>query len=181
MIRDGRGRGYLAEVNKRQQLAVFASVEEEFKYISEKYGEAFIWTCETYDYAAADTILSVKNIRDDKNLHIFKIALHGDTETEVEIHVPTASFTDAGTEVVGQALNRILDKNGANYATAKANETGNTQGDVVERVRIKADTDYKVPLEGALILGENQAICVDYVTVGTEAHVSIWGYYKDKE
>lgn len=179
-LKDGKGRGYIAEVNKRQQLEVAASVEEEFKYISENYGEAFIWTIETYDYDAEDTILLVRNDRSDKNLHVFKIVLHGDTETEVEIHVPTASFSIAGTEVVGQALNRVLDKNGTNYATAKADETGNTQGDVVVRVRIKADTDYKVPMEGALILGDSQSVGVDYATVGAEAHVSIWGYYKDK-
>jgi len=179
-IKDGKGRGNVAEVNERQQLGVFASVEEEFKYFSEKYGEAFIWTNETYDYAAADTILLVRNDRQDKNLHIYKICLHGDTETEVEIHVPTATFTIAGTAVVGQALNRAIDKDATTYATAKATETGNTQGDVIERRRIKADTDMKVKPVGALILGYLQALGVDYVTVGAEAHVSIWGYFKDK-
>lgn len=177
-INDGKGKNGAAEVNENQQLVVFATVAEELKFISENFGEAFIWTNETYDYAAADTILLVRNDHASKNLHIYKILLHGDTQTEVEIHVPTASFTIAGTAVVGEALNRASDKDATAYATAKADETGNTQGDVVERVRIKADTDYPVEMLGALILKTNQAVGVDYVTDGGEAHVSIWGYYK---
>lgn len=150
----------------------------EFQRISDEKGEAFIWTNETYDYAAGDTILLVRNDHATKNLYVEKIKLHGDTETEVEIHIPTAAFTIAGTAVVGEALNRLLDKDASTYATAKADETGNTQGDVIERVRIKADTDYKIDFGGAVKLKSNQSIGVDFVTVGTEAHVSIWGYYK---
>lgn len=175
-IEDGAGSGRVAKVDELQRLVV--SAEEEFRFISEEYGEAFTWTNETYDYAATDTILLVRNDHSTKKLHIWKIFLHGDTETEVEIHVPTAAFTIAGTAVTGQALNRHSDKDATNYATAIADETGNTQGDVVERRRIKADTDMEVDFAGALILGHEQAVGVDYVTDGGEAHVSIWGYYK---
>ena len=164
------------EVNSKGQAMV--DRRSEFERVSEDSGEVFIWTCETYDYAAADTILLVRNDRTDKDLHILKVVLHGDTETEVEIHVPTVAFTIAGTAVVGEALNRSLDRDATTYATAKANETGNTQGDVIERKRIKADTDMEVNLDGAVILGSNQAIGIDYVTIGAEAHVSIWGYFK---
>ena len=167
---------HILEINSGGQALV--DRRSEFERISEETGEAFIWTNETYDYAAADTILLVRNDHASKKLHIHKIMLHGDTETEVEIHVPTATFTIAGTAVVGEALNRLLDRASTTYATAKANETGNTQGDVVERVRIKVDTDYKVKFDGALILAAEQAVGVDFVTVGAEAHISIWGYYK---
>lgn len=167
---------YKLEINSEGQAPV--DVRSEFQRISEDKGEAFIWTNETYDYAAADTILLVRNDRTDKKLYIEKIALHGDTQTEVEIHVPTASFTIAGTAVVGECLNRAMDKDATVYATAKADETGNTQGDVIERVRIKADTDYPVNFDGALILDSNKSVGVDYVTDGAEAHVSIWGYFK---
>lgn len=177
-IDDGTGKNYSQKVDEYNRALVLATVEQEFKFISEKTGEAFIWTNETYDYAAADTVLLVRNDLTNKNLHIWKIKLHGDTETEVEIHIPTAAFTIAGTAVVGEALNRVLDKNAASYATAKANETGNTQGDVIERVRIKADTDLPIEFAGAVILDADKSIGVDYVTDGGEAHVSIWGYYK---
>jgi hypothetical protein len=173
---DDGSTGNVAQVTTRHELKSYASVEEEFKRISEEDGEAYIWTNETYDYAAADTILLVRNDHQTKNLHIWKIHLHGDTETEVEVHVPTATFTIAGTAVVGEPLNRSIDNTA--QATAKADETGNTQGDVVERRRIKANIDDDVDFVGALVLKYNQAIGVDYVTDGAEAHVSIWGYFK---
>jgi hypothetical protein len=169
----------VAKVTALGQLYVKAMIETEFEFISETTGEAFIWTIETYNYAGGDTILLVRNDHATKHLHIEKIVLHGDTETEVEIHVPTASFTIAGTVVVGEGLNRTKDLDATAYATAKADETGNTQGDVIERVRIKADTDYLVSFDGALILNTNKAVGVDYVTVGAEAHVSIWGFFKE--
>lgn len=140
-------------------------------------GDAYIWTIEDYNYGAADTILSVRNDHSTKNLHITKIKLHGDTETEVEIHVPNTAYTPGGTVVVGENLNRTIQRTAE--ASARANETGQaTQGDVIERVRIKVDTDYEIDFGGALILGNDDAVAVDYTTVGGEAHVSIWGYFK---
>ena len=170
----------VANVSDVGQLSVLASTETEFDFISDTNGEAFIWTIETYNYDAADTIILVRNDHATKKLHIEHIFLHGDTETEVEIHVPTTAFTIAGTNiVVGQGLNRTFDLDATAYASAFDDETGNTQGDVIERRRIKADTDMTVDFDGALILNTNKAVGVDFVTVGGEAHVSIWGYYKD--
>ena len=170
----------IAEVTKENQLLVLAAVESEFDYISETTGEAFIWTVETYNYAGADTILLVKNIHATKKLHIEKMFLQGDTETEVEIHVPTTAFTIAGTNiVVGQGLNRTFDLDATAYASAFDDETGNTQGDVIERKRILADIEKEVNFNGALILNTGKSIGIDFVTVGGEAHVSIWGYYKE--
>lgn len=172
--------GTPADVSKEHQLLTKAMQESEFEFISEHTGEAFIWTIETYDYDGADTILSVRNIHATKKLHIHKIFLHGDTETEVEIHVPTSDYTPTGTAVVGQGLNRTFDVDATAYATAIADETGQaTQGDVIERRRIYANTLMEVPLEGALILPNKKAVAVDYVTAGTEAHVSIWGFFKE--
>ena len=172
--------GHIADVSPGGQLFTKAMVESEFEYISEHTGEAFIWTIETYNYAGGDTILSVRNIHATKKLHIHKIFLHGDTETEVEIHVPTSDYTPTGTAVVGQGLNRTFDVDASAYATAIADETGQaTQGDVIERRRIKANIDMEVPFEGALILPNKKAVAIDYVTVGGEAHVSIWGFFKE--
>ena len=169
----------VANVSPDGQVWTKAMVETEFEYISEHTGEAFIWTIETYNYDAADTILSVRNIHATKQLHIEKIFLHGDTETEVEIHVPTSDYTPTGTAVVGEGVNRKFDVDATAFATAIADEVGQaTQGDVIDRRRIKVDTDMEVNFNGALILPNKKAIAVDYVTVGGEAHISIWGFFK---
>ena len=169
-----------ADVNEAGQLFTKAMQESEFEFISEHTGEAFIWTNETYNYDAADTILSVRNIHATKKLHIDRIVLQGDTQTEVEIHIPTTDYTPTGTAVVGQGLNRTFDVDATAYATAIADETGQaTQGDVVERRRIMADIPMVIPFEGALILPNKKAVAIDYVTVGGEAHISIWGFFKE--
>jgi len=165
--------GRVLEVDDEGRAAIDA--KSEFLNASLK-GDAYTWTIETFDYEGADTVLSVLNQHSDKNLYIYKILMHGDTETEVEIHVPTATFTPSGTAIVGVNLNRTSSK--VAETICKAKETNNAQGAFVERVRIKANKDYIVQLDGALVLGFDQAICVDYVTDGGEAHVSIWGYFK---
>lgn len=151
-------------------------VRSEMQRVSQDEGNSYIWTNETYDYTAADTILLVRNDHSTKNLYIDKIYLYGDTATEVEIHVPTVAFTIAGTAVVGEPLNRTTDRTA--QATAKANETGNTQGDVIERVRLNAITEMELDFHGSIVLGYEQSIGIDFVTNGAVAHVSIWGYFK---
>ena len=169
-----------ADVSEFDQLFTKAMTETEFEFISEHTGEAFIWTNETYNYDAADTILSVRNIHATKKLHIEKIVLQGDTETEVEVHVPTSDYTPTGTAVVGQGLNRRFDVDATAFATAIADETGQaTQGDVIERRRILADTEKVIEFNGSLILPNKKAVAVDFVTVGGEAHISIWGFFKE--
>lgn len=139
-------------------------------------GDAYTWVMETYSATGVDTVLIVKNDHSSKDLYITKIRLHGIAETEVEIHVPIVAYSEAGTPVLGENLNRTTRK--AAEAIAYQDETSNAQGDVIERVRIKADTDYLVDFEGALVLGYGDAVGVDYATTNTEVHVSIWGYFK---
>jgi len=166
--------GELMEVDADSRLLVDARSEW---LNAVRNGDAYIWANETYNYDAADTIISVRNDHSTKNLHIEKIKLHGDTETEVEIHVPNTTFTPTGTAIVGENLNRTIQRTAE--ATAIGDETGQaTQGDVIERVRIKADTDYIIDFGGAFILGHDDSVGVDFVTVGAEAHISIWGYFK---
>jgi hypothetical protein len=139
-------------------------------------GNAYIWATEPLSIDVTDTALLVRNDHQTKNLHIEKIAIHSFVETEIEIHVPTAAFTPTGTAVVGECLNR--DDDNTALATAKADETANTQGDVIERIRVKSDTDYTVDFGGALILGYSQSVAVDTTEASTELQVSIWAFFK---
>ena len=42
MIRDGKGRGFLAEVNEQQQLTAVVVAQREESYIADKFGETYI-------------------------------------------------------------------------------------------------------------------------------------------
>jgi len=138
-------------------------------------GYAFTWSIESYDTTVADTILAVRNDHSTMKLYITTIEIRQDSaEVEVEIHSPTATYTSAGTAVVGACLNRTINKTAE--ATAHAKETGNTQGTIVKRVSIKAEPT-TIDMTG-LTLGYDQAVGVDFVTGGDWCYMCITGYFK---
>jgi len=171
---DITGDGKVVKVYEDRGLKVDARTD--FQRASDD-GDAFSWTIETYDFTAADTILAVRNDHSTKNLHIEKIKLQSNADaTEIEVHVPTASYTSAGTAVVGTNLNRTSNK--VAEATAHATETGNTQGTVVERFELFIDKPVVLEFGGALMLGHDQAVGVDCVTGGDTVYCTIIGYFK---
>lgn len=172
---DGKGRGYLAEVDSDNRVRVSARSQEEIEVVSETDGQAFTWTNLTYNYTGADTILLVKNTGDTP-LHILSIECSGDTATEVIVHVPTTEVTPTGTAVTGFNLN--LGSGNVAEATAIADETNNTQGDIVYSQRMLASTVLPIMLHGAVILTKNKSIGVDFVTVGAACNVTIMGYFE---
>ena len=134
--------------------------------MSRDEGQAYSWSSGTYDYAALDTILLVKNTSTTKPLFITSISLSGDTDTRVVIHRPTTEVTPTGTSVTGVNLSGPDSTNAAD-ATAIRDETNNSQGSIIWSGEIQAASDpYIVDLKNAVILGTNQSIGVDYVTDG---------------
>jgi len=150
-------------------------------YNAREEGLAFSWTNATYNYTAGDTILGVYNTSATKKLRIHGVYLWGDAATLVKIHRPTAaSVTMAGTAVEGVNLNGSFSTPAP--ATAKADETGNTLGEILLTVGIVASgASVFVGLDDIVTLGQNQMIGVDYVTVGTAASVTIVGYFEADE
>jgi uncharacterized protein YjbI with pentapeptide repeats len=174
---DGKGNCYVAEVNKDNQLSTFSITETEFEFVSKEKGLAFSWASGTYDPDAGDTVLLVKNTSSTKNLHIDTITISTDTETRAVIHVPTADVTVAGTTITGVNLN--LTNSNVAEASAARDETGNTQGNVVWSGEVQANSDpFLVDFAGALILGANNSVGVDFVSATTACDVTITGHYQ---
>ena len=140
-----------------------------------KAGRAFSWTNATYDYDAADTILTVCNDHTGGwKLNIEAVDCSGDTATQIQIHLPSYA-TWAGTAVTGVNLN--ADSGETAVATAKCDETGQaTQGSVVGGGTIPVSETIRFWLP-RVSLGYHKAIGVDYVAAGTAAIVTIYGYY----
>ena len=140
-------------------------------------GLAYSWSNATYNYDAADTILAVQNTSTTHNLHIDQIWCHGDTTTRVIVHATSEDgFTIAGTTVTGVNLNRASSNTAA--ATARADETGNTQGNIIWAGSIPADNATPVAIGLGVILDLNDAIAVDFTDDGGEALVTIIGHYE---
>lgn len=180
-IIDGTGKGYSAKVNEYNQQEVSAVQKSELAFISEETGEAFSWTTVTSDLAAADTGLLIANTHTTKKLHICDWRVYSDVPTAIQIHCP-AYPTLAGTVVTGQCLNRSRDLDVANYALAYSDETGNTQGDIIETVHtneVATDVnELKGDFGGSLILGPRQCIAWDIVEDSAAFQIAAKGYYK---
>lgn len=174
-IEDGSGGGYKSKVTSENKLRTYATTEPEISFESETNSRAYSWTNATYDYTAADTVLLVKNTSSSLNLIIESITLGGDTETAVTIHAPTCA-SPTGTAVTGVNLNRKFSTTPAS-ATAKVNESTNSQGEVIITVQIDGSQSSFVDLNDSVILGVNDCIAVDYVTDGGACYVTIMGYY----
>jgi len=164
-----------AGVDTDGRSKVISSNEERIAAISREEGEAYSWSNVSYDYAAADTIVLVKNTSSTKKLHVTDIFLSGSTATIATIHRTTCT-TPTGTAITGINLNGSFSNVAS--ATAIGDETTNVQGSIIQNVELRAVTVEHIKFDGALILNESQCIAVDYVTDGTTANVTIRGYFK---
>ncbi len=176
VIKDG-ATGSVAKVNTQNQLLVRAITEPEIEDASEA-GQAYSWTSGNIDIDAGDTILLVKNTSD-TNFHVTTIVLSGgNVATRYTVHFPTTDVTVAGNTIVGVNLNT----GSANVAdaTAASDETGNSQGDIINDVSLLATTSFTLHTEG-ILLAKNKSIAIDQVTESTAGSVTIVGHYEQAE
>ena len=176
LIEDGTGKGFRAQVDSQSRLRTHAVAESDLHAISED-GDAYSWSSGTYDPGAADTILLVKNTGNTP-LHIEGIWLTTDVDTRVVIHIPTSEVTPtSATTPVGTNLN--TSSSNVAEATAKQNETNNTQGAIVWAGEIYAASGpFYVDFQGSVILAKNVSIGVDYVADVAACDVTIIGFYE---
>jgi len=165
-------------VNTEGEATVFAVTEEELEHVSEHDGLAFNWSSGTVDIDAADTVLLVKNTSTTHELHIETIEIdNGSVASEYDIHVPTTEVTPTGTTVTGFNLNTARSE--VAEASAKSDETNNTQGTIIATRYMSVDENTSVDVRG-LILGTNKSVAVDVVANTSESAVTIIGLYKLK-
>ena len=146
-------------------------------YLSRDDAQAYSWVNATYDYAAGDTILLVKNTNTTKVLVVEAVLVSGDTATEVIVHRPTTAVaTPTGTAVTGVNLNGQSSLPAS--AVAKGDETTNSQGDIIVSARIPVNTPINLGVPGVVRLAQDQSIGVDFVTDGAACNVTITGYYE---
>ena len=151
--------------------------ESKMGYASRVDGLAFSWTNVTYDYAALDTILLVKNTSSTKKLIIDSISMASDTATLAVIHFPACSVV-TGTSVTGLNLNKS--SGNVAEATAVSDETTNSQGDIYHNVYLEALKTKEHLTGDAIVLGQGDCIAIDFVTDGGAAYCSVEGYFTDE-
>ena len=178
LVEDGTGTNNKQKVDSLNQAHTRAFTSDQMARAALD-GNAFTWSPGTYNYTGVDTILLVQNDSDLLNLVITDIWMRGDTETDATVHFTDgAVFAHSGTNVVGVNTNRASGKSAD--ATCTGDEVSNTQGNVYWEGRLSADTELHIDTRGAVILGLDDCIAVDFVTTGAEAYVTIAGYFTPK-
>lgn len=176
IIYDGTGSGKACKVNVDNMAHTYAVTNPRFADAAARESLAFSWSNVTYNYTALDTILLVKNEDPDRLLRIGPIWISGDSATEFIVHCPVCA-SPTGTAVTGVNLNRR--SNNVAKATAIANESTNSQANVVMRGRGLANFSFNFDFFGSLVLGEDDCLAVDFTTVGAACNVTVLGYYQD--
>ena len=142
-------------------------------------GDAYRLTGLSADIDAGDTVLLVKNT----GTRVFKVAqiiINGGNATSLyDIHfLDTASTAPAGTAVLAVPLNGRKDNGyGTTALIAKNDETGYTQGTILEEAAVLATTRVVVDMHD-MALGNNQAIAIDQITESTAGGVTVVGFFE---
>jgi hypothetical protein len=161
-------------------LQTLAVGKSEMAFISERDGLAFSWTTVTDDIDATDTALLICNTHQTKNLYITQVNLWTDVHAQFQIHSPAYSASFTGTAVTGVNLNRKSLE--VAQAVAYADETANTQANIIETIRNnEVGTDqFEVNrnYDGAIILGYQKSIAIDIVEESGAFQATVLGYYK---
>lgn len=179
LIEDGKGTGRKCAVNSNNELVVHAVTNSFLQQESDEFGNAYVWSSGLVTGAslsASSTVLALKNTAVGK-LHIDRIVICSNGADEYIVQLPSNNFTPAGdTEITGININ--TDSNNTADATAYTDESGNTQGDILEYVFAGATSRTVVDMRG-IFLGKNKSIAVDAVGGDSNCSVSIYGHYID--
>ena len=138
--------------------------------------KAFVWTTTKAALAAGETALLIRVIQGTWNLHVEKIKVWVDSACEIAIH----TTIDPATALVGTAVTgKCLDRRGADttLSESKGDETGLSQGTIIEADYLVAKETKYFAYEGTLVIDNGKSIAVDCVHE-TEAIVTMWGYFK---
>jgi len=161
--------------------AVAVRVESDFEY-AVRNGNAYSWSCLTYDYTAINTILAVENNSPTMDLHIQEIHIQGDTASQFIVHTDAGLTVTGGNVVTGVNLNRNSGNNAA--ATSVDCDTGNTGSTGYAKRLITglvaADGNVVLTLNGCIVLPNDHTICVDLTDEGGACNCTIIGYYKTR-
>lgn len=176
IIEDGKGLYGAAGVSPDQRLLAECNVSPRVFYRSQDHELAFSWTS-SYAVQATEAGLYVKNTSVLYNLYIDVVRVSGPTASLWTLRKVTG--TGSGTTVTGTNLN--FSSTIAAEATALGNAavTGLTAGVIVTQVYSGVGIQAELDFDGALILGQNDAVALVATTTQASAcALVVRGWYE---
>lgn len=175
-ISDGKGRGYLAEVNVEQELVCRAVTEPEIEH-SSSLGRAYAWDSTELDIDIGDTMLFVQNTSDTP-LVLDSLIINGSNVICTwDVGIGTATTTATGTTVTGVNLNTGFEGLAAE-ANAFSDETAVADASVIVRIKTGVSGHHVHSLTGA-ILRKNHYIQINQETESTSGSAILVGHYEN--
>ena len=175
-IEDGKGTGSRAAVSTNR-LNVSARADSRIFYHSRDDGDAYIVTS-IDTAAAAEFNIYFQNTSSTQNFVVNEIAL-GSAVLAIFKIVTVTGTAAAGSVLTPVNMNRTSSKAASATCRGDGAITGLTEEHLLASVSVLADASVVVDFHDALILGNNDAIAVEYDTgAGGTMHATILGYYE---
>ena len=176
MIRDGKGRGYLAEVNADNLLETNAVIETTYAFASRAKGRAFVAASAAITTDGTDNnVFFLKNPSDSKYVVIAQIDVSCTTTSTVTINL-AETYSAGGTGITPVNLNRasgnssVVTNTNAYYGDDMT--LGGTAS-IYSYFVTPANTPFREEILDAILLGNNDTISVSINAAAGTAYVSI--------
>jgi len=174
-IEDGKGRGYLLEVDSSNRVRAAAVVRKEIVAVSEVEGRAFIAETNFTTTGTNQIFFYLKNDDTALNLHINRIIMNTNSASMFHLYKVTGTTT-GGNAVTPTNLNFNSSDTASVTCLGGASITG-LSTTKLHHARILASDTMMVEWAGAIILGNGDAIAIECTTNTTFATCSVEFYF----
>ena len=177
-IKDGKGTGYLAEVDNRHRLNTRAVTETENKFVNAEDEESFLYYSDITPTGAGDIFLYLKNT-DSKDLIVnWYRVWSGTTAEAIDIYVGMTGTPTNTTAIVPHNMNVTS----ANTATGLFYESvdmgGLSGGTLMDRIRLSGDgKDVIDSYPGDIVIKSGGVMTLVALTGAIALEVTLSFYY----
>ncbi len=137
-------------------------------------GKAYAWTAPSINVAVGESLLTVRNDSEIDLLIVpYALVTGGNVASVVTIHKVVTAYTDAGGAVIVAA--GLGPASPAAPVSARTNESGSAQGNIIAAPILLTETTLLVPL--GVVLAGGEAVSADQVTESTAGGITFYGYF----
>ena len=181
-LKDGTGKGYLAEVDSRHRLHTRSITETENKYINLLDAESYLYYSDITPTGAGDVFCYVKNTGDkDLILNWYRI-WSGTSAEAIDIYVGMTGTPSGTTTITPTNMNITSSNIAAGEFYEGVDITGLSGGTFVDRLRLSGDgNDVTTGYPGDIIIKKGGILTLQALNGAIALEVTLSFYYKEEE
>ena len=177
-MKDGTGKGYLAQVNMDNRLVTTAISESIDSHINQKEGQSYSIIVSQTPTGAGDCFCYIRNLSTDFKIFIISVKLYTAADETIQV-----KLKDIGTTAGGTAYIPVNRNTGSTNLAAAIVEVGNditglAGGLVIDEFFVKGvSTTEKFDWDSGLVIDTNQTATFYAVTGGIAVKMTVSIYY----